>query len=129
MIRFYDIDGAMYRVAYTSHEHYVEYVIHDVGGYGDDGPIFMENGNNVPVEFAEVFIRGSTKWDGCSNFDFPASEHCMIHACDRNRLASIGALLGRVWDECVALMGEKASAYAREEAQSVAVDVMPWEAR
>lgn len=75
-------------------------------GYDDKKPIF-EDSNGVNVEEAAksvVFLKGSTKWDGCSNFEFPEQEECMHHTCSRHSMEVFGLLLGRLYDESAFIM-------------------------
>lgn len=100
--RFYLIDGSeCYRAIYwQEHTHAVAFEVKHAQGYAEDGVSYFQDGQPVTVEEAEVFLRGSIKWDGCSNFYFPG----MTHRCDRAGLASIGILLGRIFDQCAAIM-------------------------
>ena len=45
------------------------------------------------IERAEVFAKGSVKWDGCANFAMPDS---CYHTCDRYQLLNYGKVLVRV---------------------------------
>ena len=55
---------------------------------------------NMPVEgkTEDLFMSGSVKWDGCSNFRFDGQDDCMLHTCDREGMEAIGTLLTRIWD-------------------------------
>lgn len=52
----------------------------------------------------EVFLSGSVKWDGCSNFKFDEQDRCMLHCCTRQHMANIGILLVRVHELAEAVM-------------------------
>lgn len=47
---------------------------------------------------AQVYLHGSVKWDGCSNWHFDDQESAMLHFCDREALGNVGALLQRLYD-------------------------------
>lgn len=64
--------------------------------------LFTNSGEPVPAD--EVFLSGSVKWDGCSNFTFDEQERCMLHCCSRQQMANIGILLVRVHELAEAVM-------------------------
>lgn len=54
-----------------------------------------------PYEF-----EGNTKWDGCSNWStYPG---VAAHSCDRHKLATVGVLLSRIYDEAADILCEPA---------------------
>ena len=57
---------------------------------------------------AEWLVRGSIKWDGCSDLEFN-SEDCAIHLCGPTDAIEIGVLLGRVYEMAREAMGARAS--------------------
>lgn len=79
--------------------HVREFLAYEVAGnltdenktplYGDS---FSEN-----IEDAEVFLRGSVKWDGCSNWDFPGLEDVMMHFCSVQDAKNLGILFERIY--------------------------------
>ena len=47
----------------------------------------------------ELFIYGSVKWDGCSNWIFNENaKNMMVHACSKEELEQIGQILAACWD-------------------------------
>lgn len=66
------------------------------------------------VEHAEVFMSGSVKWDGCINFDFPASKDCMIHACGK---ADVKAKFTESFDLIYSLAAEQMPGHRKELGQ------------
>ncbi len=52
-------------------------------------------------EWADIFVKGSVKWDGCSSVDFGSS----LHACGRKQMTDIGVLFDRLFDMTVELIG------------------------
>jgi hypothetical protein len=67
-------------------------------GYQRDGSHFSPDVVDT-LDEAEVFLRGSVKWDGCANFTFEEAS-AMLHTCGREDMATIGKLLVRVHDFC-----------------------------
>lgn len=49
------------------------------------------------IDKAEWFLRGSVKWDGCSNLEFNDTD-VMLHFCGKKDAMNVGVLLGRVYD-------------------------------
>jgi hypothetical protein len=47
---------------------------------------------------ADVFLSGSIKWDGCSNWNFDAQQDCMLHFCGVKQASGIGRLMARMYD-------------------------------
>ncbi len=62
----------------------------DDGGPSDDGTLDLSD--------ADTFLRGSIKWDGCSNWEFPDTSNCMLHFCGQNDATSIGRLMTRMYE-------------------------------
>ncbi len=46
---------------------------------------------------AEWFLRGSIKWDGCSNLEFNDGD-VMLHFCGKRQAMGVGIVLGRLYD-------------------------------
>lgn len=93
-------------VAYA-YEHYVEYFIYDIVGFEDDNadkPLWQRAGSHTSpdcvetLDQAEVYLSGSIKWDGCSNWKFDEQDRCMLHACDREGLLRYGLVMALCWD-------------------------------
>ena len=91
-------------------QYHVEYAIYSHDGlmYDQSGnatvPIFHKRGSGCypdPVESLEdagIAIKGSVKWDGCSNWDFSSEEMILFHGCNKQTLVNIGLILGEAWD-------------------------------
>lgn len=56
--------------------------------------------------FTEKQAHGSVKWDSCSNFEM-ADEDGYLHTCSREELINLGTLLGRIFDQCAEMLGDK----------------------
>lgn len=50
-----------------------------------------------PAE-AVVFMDGSIKWDGCSNWDFPDVKNCLLHFCGKWHAESLGRLMAKCYE-------------------------------
>lgn len=101
-----------YHVTYFCKDGYlaIPFEVRSVEGFLDKKPLFPKENGSLPTENeqeSEIMIRGSIKWDGCSNIEFPASQSCMHHECDRVGLTDIGILLGRIYDQCAELMKDR----------------------
>ena len=46
----------------------------------------------------EIFIRGSIKWDGCSDLFF-GEEDCYLHSCGYGGIQDIKKVLDAIWDK------------------------------
>lgn len=47
---------------------------------------------------AATFLRGSIKWDGCSNLRFDGQDETMLHFCGADHAAGVGRLLQRMYE-------------------------------
>lgn len=50
------------------------------------------------LERAEIFMEGTVKWDGCSDWLPYAVQNCYMHSCDREGLVRVGEVMARCWD-------------------------------
>lgn len=72
--------------------HYNEYkIMADVKSHHVDYRIFEEN--HCCNEHEKPLIAGYVKWDGCSNWNFPSTNDCMFHGCERSDLTDFGELM------------------------------------
>jgi hypothetical protein len=96
-----------YTVVATPYSHYVEYKMYKVSGFGMDGtpvygPKFLEDINE-----AKLFMHGSVKWDGCSNWWFEdMGRNSYIHSCSKEDLLDIGKIMAECWDWTATLCPE-----------------------
>lgn len=58
----------------------------------------MEHGMTPYPAKADVFLGGSIKWDGCSNWSFPSSHACMLHFCGQQGAMMLGRLMQRLYE-------------------------------
>jgi hypothetical protein len=93
-----------YSIVAEPSEYLVNYTIYEHEGYENGTPLFHKKdsgGYPDPVEDiknAEPMLRGSVKWDGCSNWDFSLQEMNLFHGCSKKDLVNIGLILGEAWD-------------------------------
>lgn len=50
------------------------------------------------LDRAEIYLSGTIKWDGCSNWDFDGSGGCALHFCTRDDLMRISMVMVYCWD-------------------------------
>lgn len=100
---FKDLD---FTVVATPYSHWVEYAIYDIEGYTsiDNMPLWHKaDSEEYPdcvesLSEAEVYISGSVKWDGCSNWNIDENERGMLHGCSRQDIQRIGDIMAQCWD-------------------------------
>lgn len=63
--------------------------------------------DNPTTDFdeAQCFLRGSIKWDGCSNWGFVDSG-CMIHFCGPEGPAEVARLFEKMYEIAGSIMGD-----------------------
>lgn len=89
----------MVDVAYTSH--YADFAVYQFTRYVDDGTIvYLDKDDRHVSRLSEaaVFLHGTVKWDGCSDWHIDECERCMLHFCERGHLGLISDILTRCWD-------------------------------
>lgn len=53
---------------------------------------------------AEVFLSGSVKWDGCSNWRFDSQDDVMIHFCSVGQAENVGKLFRWLYEIAADIM-------------------------
>jgi hypothetical protein len=94
-----------YAAIAQNHEHHVEFRVYSVVQMVEpwQGPGFQRKDSDVSmdtvqhVEDAEVYIHGSVKWDGCSNWHFDEQDRVMLHFCGEDHATEIGELFKRLY--------------------------------
>jgi hypothetical protein len=77
--------------------YHVDFKIYEIVGVFDDGQ--RDFSGETDIKEAEVFLSGSVKWDGCSNWTFDEQDRgVMIHGCDKNDLLRIGKIMAECWE-------------------------------
>lgn len=90
--------SAGFRYALEISSHIMEFVVHQRITVADDGTSVWDS-NNGPVyelDDATVYVSGSVKWDGCSNWDFGCAE-CLKHFCSREEAAELAVVIDRLY--------------------------------
>lgn len=93
-----------YSIVAKPQRHFVDFAIYSHDGLEGAKPLFHKAGSGTypdPVEHyqnAEITLKGSVKWDGCSNWDFSSTELNMFHGCCKADLTNLGAIMGEAWD-------------------------------
>lgn len=90
--------------------HVIEYEVRDM--------ILYDDGNGAPFKFctvngeitsdldqAELLVKGSIKWDGCSHNNF-GDENGYLHACSRREMVRFGELFDRLFEIAQELMSD-----------------------
>lgn len=92
------------------HDIVLEFMVFKVTGEYADGTSSFELRDSSSCDAtenlseAQVFLSGSIKWDGCSNWHFDDQDNCMLHFCGVKDASSIGRLMERMYDITAAEM-------------------------
>lgn len=93
-------------VVASAGEYHVDYWIYDILGIevGTEKVLYHKAGGDGcdPVENideAEVYMHGSVKWDGCSNWNLQLDDDC-----SRVEIGRISAILAACWDMTAKLL-------------------------
>jgi hypothetical protein len=102
-------------VIFTPSEYYVDIMAWEIAAEDDEGLLVGQSSQEMSHDPNDVtpIVRGSIKWDGCSNLDM-GEEDCMWHHCSRASLLVIGELLARTFDVAMLLMGPRADKTAKD---------------
>lgn len=96
-----------FTIVASPQSHWVEYKIYEIVEASEDGKNFSwprvgaEHGMDVVtrLEWAEPYLSGSVKWDGCSNWSFDEQDKGVaLHGCSREDLLRLGEVMARCWD-------------------------------
>lgn len=86
-------------------DYYVDYFVYAIQGITLEGDplwkeINTENSSNLTdsLEKAEIYLYGTVKYDGCSNWYFAEQDRALLHGCDKQDLENLGKILGICWD-------------------------------
>jgi hypothetical protein len=100
-----DFPELEFAVVIAPDEYFVEYKIYEIVANDFDGkPLFQRAGSHFhpdPVERldeAEVYLEGSVKWDGCSNWNLDDPSGGLRHFCSREQLENVGKILAACYD-------------------------------
>ena len=96
------------------YEHYVDFAVYQIDFWAQSDPLNAQSAYDKPLwhkkdastrpdgvetlEEAVVYLSGSVKWDGCSNWHFDEQDRCMLHGCSRDDLLNLGEIMAACWD-------------------------------
>lgn len=104
MIRnFFDLK---FTVVAVKNEHCVDFAIYEIDKCDSNKEIVFWHKKNSDIypdpvktlDEADIFLHGSIKWDGCSNWYFDEQDKAMLHGCTRDDLVRFGEMMARCWD-------------------------------
>lgn len=100
-------DDIGYVIHFEARDYHVNFVIYTLAGIEwVTNKILYEPNFCESTDLADVFLHGSVKWDGCSNWHFDEQDRVMIHGCSRDDLEGIGLLLTKCFDIAHEIMGD-----------------------
>lgn len=104
-----------FTIVAVTHECHVDFKIYEVLGWAEgatpgvyDVPEFYTTENNSLVESiqeAAPYLRGSVKFDGCSNWYFDEQDCVMLHGCTRQGVLRFGEVMAACWDWAAEIFG------------------------
>lgn len=108
---FFELD---FTVIALLHEYYVEYTIYDIEGIDDNkNPVWHKKNSPVAPDSveklseAQIYLHGTVKFDGCSDWYFDEQDSCMLHGCSREGISRFGEIMAICWDWTGKLIPEK----------------------
>lgn len=100
-----------FTVVVKIYDYFFEFFIYDIEGWNEidkdgnvSGPLWHKAGSTCSpdlvetLEESEVYLHGSVKWDGCSNWHFDEQNRVMLHGCCRQDIQRYGDVMGWCWD-------------------------------
>jgi hypothetical protein len=92
-----------YTIVPEVHDYHVEFKVYkfvcEQGGVFEYQKADSESMNlTTNLDEAEVYLRGSVKWDGCSNWHFDEQDRVMLHFCDHGDLLNLGVVMATCWE-------------------------------
>lgn len=91
-------------------EHWCEFAVYELLWLDDDGrPVGNKAGSTSSpdpassLEETQVYLHGSIKWDGCSNWLFDEQDslpgcQSMLHFCGKQSAMNLGVLMERLYE-------------------------------
>jgi len=105
------IPGIKFTVVADVYEAHVDFSIYDIEGWVEgatkgvfDVPAWHRAGTDSypnlveSLEEAALYLHGSVKWDGCSNWHFDEQDGGMLHGCSKADLQRFGDVMATCWD-------------------------------
>lgn len=102
-----DFDELGFTVVAEVKEYRVDFKVYDICGRTGslDGPYVYHREGSVnsmdwveSLDDAEVYLHGSVKWDGCSDWYFDEQDRVMLHGCSRHDIERYGMIMAACWD-------------------------------
>lgn len=100
-------DDLRFTVLAIPSQYYVEFIVYDIETYEDGDkskPRWPRLGarsspDNVDkLDEAEIYLHGTVKFDGCSDWRFDEQDRIALHGCSRQGVQRFGDVMGRCWD-------------------------------
>ena len=97
-------DDLQFTAVVENHEHHADFTVYQIIGTLKDGKYVYDKKDSDctdPVENltdAQIYLHGSVKWDGCSNWNFDEQDRVMLHFCRKEQAANIGILFSRLYE-------------------------------
>ena len=106
--KFYEValllQGIGYLIEADVFDYYMKFKIFEIFGQDVHGDIVFRaksdywRDTTLTTTDACVWMSGSVKWDGCSDWHFCDPEEVSLHFCDKESAENIGKLLGNCYD-------------------------------
>jgi hypothetical protein len=94
-----------YTIVPVIHEYHCDFFVYAIIGENSDGTVYYNKLNyDTSLEIvdeiseAQVYLHGSIKWDGCSDWHFDEQDDCMLHFCSVEQAKDIGNLFERMYE-------------------------------
>lgn len=109
IIKHLDDIGYTVKADYKDADLFVEFDIYQIEGKDLNGVRGYESQDDdessvTDLSDAAIFIAGSVKWDGCSNWRFDEQDRGWIHGCSRADLVNMGEVMARCRDLAATLI-------------------------
>ena len=85
-------------------ELFCDFTVYKIMGEHPDGSLcWIRDVNGAPdpvdtLKDADVYLHGSIKFDGCSDWHFDEQDDVMLHFCSKGTAEDIGALFGYMYE-------------------------------
>lgn len=112
LLSFYAInlywEDEPYHVDFTVHQtHTINNYTKETREYIDSTKDQTDDGWNSTDKTIPAFIKGSIKWDGCINYDYPGLKDCMLHECGLYSFKEHLKIFEIIYNEAAELMASE----------------------
>jgi hypothetical protein len=90
-----------YVIRCVYYEYHADFTLYKIEYLEDDHPVYEgkdDSKHTQSIDDAQVYLHGSVKWDGCSNWYFDQQDQAMLHFCEKEELLHLGRLMALCWD-------------------------------